>query len=59
MGFCGNILLSILAIILPPVAALLKVGCTSHFFLNILLTILGVLPGCIHALWLVWSNRTD
>jgi len=50
--FIGNILLSILAILLPPVAALIKVGCTTHFWINILLTILGWLPGCIHALWL-------
>jgi len=56
--FLGNILLTILAIILPPIAALIKVGCTMHFFLNILLTILGFLPGCIHALWLIWSNKT-
>jgi len=56
--FLGNILLTILAIILPPIAALIKVGCTTHFFLNILLTLLGFLPGCIHALWLIWSNKT-
>lgn len=43
----------ILAIFLPPVAAFLQVGFGLHFWLNILLTILGGLPGMIHALWLV------
>ncbi|MEQ8442787.1 MAG: YqaE/Pmp3 family membrane protein [Alphaproteobacteria bacterium] len=43
----------IIAIFLPPVAAFLTVGIGLHFWLNILLTILGFLPGMIHALWLV------
>lgn len=47
----------ILAIFLPPVAAFLQVGLSVHFFLNILLTLLGGLPGMIHALWLVASNK--
>jgi uncharacterized membrane protein YqaE (UPF0057 family) len=29
------------------------VGLTMHFLLNIVLTLLGGLPGMIHALWLV------
>lgn len=48
----------ILAILLPPVAALLEVGLGLHFWLNILLSILGYIPGVIHALWLVLSRRT-
>ncbi|UJR08109.1 hypothetical protein I4U23_012386 [Adineta vaga] len=54
----GNLLLSILAIILPPVAAIIKVGCTTHFWINLLLTLLGWLPGCIHALWLIWAGTS-
>jgi len=49
----GKVLLIILAIFLPPVAALLVVGLTLHFWLNILLTLLGGLPGVIHAIWLI------
>jgi len=52
----GKILLSILAILLPPVAALIRVGCTTHFWINIILTLIGWLPGVIHALWLVWAG---
>lgn len=47
----------ILAILLPPVAAFLQVGLGMHFWLNILLTILGGLPGMIHALWLIFSDK--
>lgn len=48
----------ILAIFLPPVAAFLQVGLGIHFWLNILLTLLGGLPGMIHALWLVLTNKS-
>lgn len=48
----------ILAIFLPPVAAYLQVGVTQHFWINIVLTILGGLPGMVHALWLVVSKKT-
>ncbi|MFI4917634.1 MAG: YqaE/Pmp3 family membrane protein [Phycisphaerales bacterium JB060] len=51
------ILKIILAIFLPPVAALLQVGLGLHFWLNILLTILGVLPGQIHAIWLIVAKN--
>ncbi|HCQ31416.1 TPA: YqaE/Pmp3 family membrane protein [Candidatus Collierbacteria bacterium] len=43
----------ILAIILPPIAVLLKVGLTTQFWINVILTILGVIPGQIHAMWIV------
>lgn len=47
----------ILAIILPPVAAFMQVGLTTHFWINIVLSLLFVLPGIIHALWLVLSDK--
>jgi len=47
----------ILAIFIPPVAALLQVGLSLHFFVNIVLTLLGGLPGVIHALWLVLTDH--
>jgi uncharacterized membrane protein YqaE (UPF0057 family) len=48
----------ILAIFLPPVAAFMQVGLTMHFWLNIVLTILGIIPGAIHALYLVLAGGT-
>ena len=41
----------ILAIILPPVGVFLQVGFGVHFWVNILLTLLGYVPGIIHALY--------
>jgi len=41
------------AIILPPLGVFLQVGLGLHFWLNILLTILGYVPGIIHAVWVV------
>ena len=47
----------ILAIFLPPVAAFMQVGLTTHFWINIVLTVLFVIPGVIHALWLVLTEK--
>ena len=52
-----KILKIILAIFLPPVAAFLQVGLSTHFWINIILTLLGGLPGVVHALWLVLKNK--
>ncbi|MDQ8181046.1 YqaE/Pmp3 family membrane protein [Pelagicoccus sp. SDUM812005] len=43
----------ILSIILPPVGVFLQVGIGFHFWLNILLTILGYIPGVIHAVYII------
>ena len=43
----GDIFKIIIAFFLPPVAVLLEVGLRGHFWLNILLTIIGFVPGVI------------
>ena len=43
----------ILAIILPPLGVFLQVGIGGHFWLNILLTLFGYIPGIIHALYVI------
>lgn len=53
-----NILRIVLAILLPPLAVFLTVGVGMHFWINILLTILGVVPGMIHALWVIVKKGT-
>lgn len=52
-----KILKIILAIFLPPVAAFMQVGISTHFWINIALTLLGGIPGMIHAIWLVATNQ--
>lgn len=51
------ILKIICSILLPPVAAYLQVGVTKHFWINVILTLLGGIPGVLHALWLVLTNQ--
>jgi uncharacterized membrane protein YqaE (UPF0057 family) len=41
------------AIFLPPLGVFLQVGFSGQFFLNILLTLLGYVPGIIHAVWII------
>ncbi|TWD47986.1 uncharacterized membrane protein YqaE (UPF0057 family) [Agrobacterium vitis] len=41
------------AILLPPVGVFLQVGLGLHFWLNILLTLCGYVPGIIHAIWVI------
>lgn len=48
----------ILAILLPPAAAALQVGLGTHFWINLILTICGWVPGMAHALWLVLLGKT-
>lgn len=43
----------ILAIVCPPIGAFLRVGFSGHFFLNLVLTFLGYIPGLVHAVWLI------
>ena len=48
-----DILRIVLAIILPPLGVFLQVGLTKHFWINVLLTILGYIPGIVHAVWVI------
>ena len=48
-----DILRILLAILLPPLGVFLQVGIGLQFWINILLTLLGYIPGIIHALWVI------
>ncbi|EME49037.1 hypothetical protein DOTSEDRAFT_99066, partial [Dothistroma septosporum NZE10] len=52
----SDVCLYFLAIFLPPVAVVLKAGCGADFLINICLSILGWIPGVIHA-WYIISKR--
>lgn len=49
----GDLLRVILAILLPPVGVAMQVGFTAQFWINVILTILGYIPGIIHALYII------
>lgn len=46
----------ILAIILPPLGVFMEVGLTGQFWLNVLLTLLGFIPGVIHAFYVIFKH---
>lgn len=41
------------SILLPPLGVFLQVGIGFHFWLNILLTLFGYIPGIVHAIWII------
>lgn len=48
-----DLLRIIIAIVLPPLGVFLQVGIGKHFWINIVLTLLGFVPGIIHAVWVI------
>ncbi|KAF2269582.1 putative stress response RCI peptide [Lojkania enalia] len=61
MGFVKTILLIVVTIFVPPLGVFLIAGCGVDLLINILLTILGYLPGHIHAFYLeyIYFKRKD
>jgi len=43
----------ICAIFLPPLGVFLQVGIGTDFWINILLTLFGYIPGIVHAIWVI------
>ncbi|KAL3430696.1 hypothetical protein BDV09DRAFT_14920 [Aspergillus tetrazonus] len=59
-GSASMLCLIILTIFIPPLGVFLISGCSVDFLINIMLTILGYLPGHIHAFYLeyvYYKNR--
>lgn len=48
-----DVLRILLAILIPPLGVFLQVGIGIQFWLNLLLTLLGYIPGIIHAVWVI------
>ena len=48
-----GILNVIAAIVLPPLGVFMAMGVSQALLINILLTLLGWIPGIIHALWIL------
>lgn len=48
-----DLLRILIAILLPPLGVFLQVGLGGAFWLNILLTLLGYIPGIVHAVWII------
>ncbi|MBW4511921.1 MAG: YqaE/Pmp3 family membrane protein [Scytonematopsis contorta HA4267-MV1] len=48
-----KILRLLLGLVVPPLGIVMTVGVGPTLVINILLTLLGWLPGSIHALWVI------
>ena len=48
-----DLLRILLAVLLPPLGVFLQVGLGLQSWLNIVLTLLGYIPGLIHAIWII------
>jgi|TARA_B100000700_G_scaffold313175_1_gene397813 uncharacterized membrane protein YqaE (UPF0057 family) len=48
-----DILRILLSILLPPLGVFLQVGIGAQFWINILLTLLGYIPGIVHAVYII------
>ncbi|XBW37474.1 hypothetical protein QEN19_003056 [Hanseniaspora menglaensis] len=54
---CGTIFLLILAVLFPPIPVIYLEGLYSKdFILNVLLLMLGYVPGVIHAIYLIFHS---
>jgi uncharacterized membrane protein YqaE (UPF0057 family) len=51
-----DVLRVLLSILLPPVGVFLQVGIGAQFWINIVLTLLGYIPGVIHAIYIISSR---
>ncbi|MCI5165082.1 MAG: YqaE/Pmp3 family membrane protein [Candidatus Electrothrix sp. GM3_4] len=49
----ADVLRIILSLIIPPVGVFLQVGFGMHFWINIILTLFGYIPGLIHAIYII------
>lgn len=43
----------VFSVIIPPVGVFLQVGLGGAFWLNIILTLCGYIPGLVHAIWII------
>jgi uncharacterized membrane protein YqaE (UPF0057 family) len=49
----ADLLRVLLSVALPPLGVFLQEGLGTQFWLNVLLTLLGYLPGLVHAIWII------
>ncbi|KAG5937464.1 hypothetical protein E4U59_004341 [Claviceps monticola] len=61
MGAASAVLTIIVTIFFPPLGVWLLAGCGMDLFINICLTLLGYLPGHVHAFYLeyVYYDRRE
>ncbi|KAI0879785.1 plasma membrane proteolipid 3 [Annulohypoxylon maeteangense] len=61
MGAASAILIVLITLLFPPIGVWVVAGCGADLFINICLTILGYIPGHIHAFYIeyVYYDRRE
>jgi len=54
-----SFLKALLLIVAPPVAVAMQTGFGGTFWVNILLTLCGYIPGLLHGIWVFLTNEPD
>jgi uncharacterized membrane protein YqaE (UPF0057 family) len=49
----ADLLRVVLSVLLPPLGVFLQEGLGTQFWINVLLTLLGYIPGLVHAVWIL------
>jgi uncharacterized membrane protein YqaE (UPF0057 family) len=49
----SDLLRVLLSVLLPPLGVFLQEGIGAQFWINVLLTLLGYVPGLVHAVWIL------
>lgn len=52
-----NYIRLLFAFILPPVSVYMQFGISKYFWINVVLTLLGFVPGMLHAIYIMASRR--
>lgn len=47
----------LISILIPPLGAYWDVGFSKHFWLSVLLTCCGYVPGVVHIIWLMFITK--
>ncbi|KIJ61462.1 hypothetical protein HYDPIDRAFT_115941 [Hydnomerulius pinastri MD-312] len=53
----GDVILYFAAIVLPPFSVFVKRGCAADFWINVALTVLGWIPGILHAWYIISKSE--
>ena len=49
----SDLLRVLLSVLLAPLGVFLQEGIGTQFWINVLLTLLGYVPGLVHAVWII------
>ena len=53
VAIMADVIRILFSILIPPLGVFLQVGLGAQFWINVLLTLLGYIPGVIHAIYII------